>query len=66
VLGAGGNPDSLLGRQQVAAGRCFDLGHSLEGVFELVKIMAVPASDELCTNLEGVVPARADEVPRTS
>jgi hypothetical protein len=53
VLDRGGNPDRLLGWQQVAGGERFDLGYTLEGVFELVKIMGMPAGDELLADFEG-------------
>jgi hypothetical protein len=54
VLYPGGDPDRLLGRQQIAGRGRLHLSHALEGVLELVQIMRMPAGDDLCTDLERV------------
>ena len=60
----GRDPGRLLRREQVVGSRGLELGHSLEGVFDLVQVVAMPACDEVAAFVqEGPRPDRRPTSP---
>ena len=62
-------PGRLLGGQEIVRGICLDFDRPLEGVFELVEVVSVPAGDQIgtvvgkCARQHRAVATQVDEVP---